>query len=414
MRFVRVTIYFLTIILFFSGLLESIGIPLVLIKFLSEFCVVLGFVFLLLSRVRITVRPNLVILTSLYFGATMISVYTTHGSIIDGFKYLRYMVLIVLLLIQFNTLFRERIDIKIYMKFMYNIFIIQIVYAFLEIVFIGVEEEVVGTIFLNGGEYATILPLIILAFSAFYYMTEGGRRHLIIGLLSITIGFASAKRGILFFFPASVVALFLLDRFQRWGFYATLLPGLVVIGLVLPVIGILARYNSGIASSSDGAFSSFVAAANYSKEYSSGINYRGYTIGRSSTSMNVLLHSLVLNKNTFFGYGPDILLGNSGDFEPYKIDYGIVGWSKSILSIGWFGLVTEILLLREIFTTLKRMVFGQTATSKFRIFYWLILGQAFLIYFSYSVLLTASLYLVLPYFIIVAGIANFNYSKTHG
>ncbi len=397
MRFVRIIIYCLTLVLFFRGLLEASGIPLVLLKSLSEFCVVIGFILLLSLKIRIIVRPNTLIFTFLYFAAIITSVITTQGSIIDGLKYFRYLAYVVLLLILFNSVFQDKIYIEKYMRFMYYIFIVQIAYAFLEIVFIGVEEEVVGTIFLNGGEYATILPLIILAYSTFYYTRDGSRIHLWIGLLSILIGFASAKRGILFYFPVSVVLLFLLHRSKKHGSIASFLLGTVLFTILLPVIGILARFNTGIASSGDGAFSSFVAAATYAQEYSAGIDFRGYTIGRLSTSINVLLHSLSLNANTLFGHGPGILLGNSGDFEPYKIDYGIVGWSKSILSIGWFGLLTELLLIKEIFVVLKKSVIPGSASLKDNIFYRYLYVQGYLIYFFYSVLLSASFYLFLPY-----------------
>ncbi len=216
----------------------------------------------------------------------------------------------------------------------------------------------VGTMSVGGGELATIFPLFALAYvMGYYFFVRPSFWVLFVGLAFGIVGYASGKRAIYFTVPAFVAAnagLYVFVVRRHVGLIKVTFPvhmlACAVITMPLALYGLESSQGIGVGSSGSDAKQAITYAFDFARGYEAGITGDGRVTGRASANTRVLT-GLTASTPTYalFGWGPTALIRKGGhtlygtDFAPLGIAYGIVGWSRDVISIGLPGAVFCIL-----------------------------------------------------------------------
>lgn len=395
-------IFFLT---FTQGLFQTLGVPFGILKIIQEAYIVIAFlIFFKFRRNRIKYG----ILVFIYILIALVSSVYNDNSIISAILYSRfhfYALLIFLLASTYDWKFHE---IESQYKFMKKLFILQILYAIYEIFILqDIQEEIVGTITISGGELATIIPLVGLCFFFSEYLYKSKKIPLLLCAGLILIGFASAKRGIVFYFPITLLIIyFLYMQINKISKYKRL-PQVILVSIAAIIVFFIGISNSQSLNYDGSANTNY--AIEYASNYTTATSYDGKIIGRIGASLETLARTGQNGLKDWIGFGPEILMGKSGDFELYKIDYGIVGWSKEVLSLGWLGMLFYLLLYFKMFRYIykNRIVFFKTIYSQYYLSFLSFFIVFVLMFFTYSVTFSVSGTLLF-YFTLFTGIL---YSK---
>lgn len=354
-------LFFLT---FTQGIFQSFGVPFNLLKLIQEAYIILIFLFFFNLK-KIELKYGIYVYA--YMILVFLSALYNDNSVISAILYSRfhfYALLIFLISKSYNWKLKE---VKSQYSFLKKMLALQVLYAFYEIFILkDVQEEIVGTITTSGGELATIIPLVGLCFFFVEYLFNSKKKILLLMCLSlILIGFASAKRGVIFYFPITFVIIYLLYlKYEKIPTYKRL-PKIVfvsIFALILFVIGVSNNKSLNSGNSTSGRY-----ALEYASNYTTAKSYDGKIIGRIGASLQIIYQTGSNGVKDWIGFGPEILMGKSGDFELYKIDYGIVGWTKEVISVGWFGMIFYWLFYYRIFRKIykKRKQYYGTIYKQF-------------------------------------------------
>ena len=336
--------YLLLVLIYFPGLFEDIGINKVIIKYLAD-SIIVGY-FIAKYRTMIFPKKSLIILSFLIVLISVISTIINNQGVLFGVQYARFAFLSMLLFyIAFNFRWSFSTLLK-FERFFAVILIVQVIFS-LKTIFItnNIEESVVGTITRSGGEIAATLPMFALAPLLSKYLYIRKKRLLLLSILLITIGIASGKRAFIFYMPLIALIIYLLYLVQenkitlRYVLKSIVIAGLLVLCFNI-IVNVFLFFNKNEGLGREGQ-----SPLEYALSYNKGITQEGIITGRWSASLKILDETGEEPIKDLLGYGPKILMGKSGDFDKYKIDYGIVGWSRDVLSIGWAGMIFFVLFV---------------------------------------------------------------------
>jgi hypothetical protein len=177
---------------------------------------------------------------------------------------------------------------------------------------------------------------------------------LLVGL--VFIGYASAKRGVYFLIPISLIIIYLF--FLRSKFIFKIKKGIkqrVLISLSVLFIVLLFGI-SGTESLAQGngfGLQALKSAFNYAGEYSTQENViNGESIGRTSSTFNII-NALWADNNTFFGNGLTTLKGEI-TYSKYNVGYGVTGFARELISIGLVGGTLYMLFYIKLFFMIRK------------------------------------------------------------
>jgi hypothetical protein len=244
---------------------------------------------------------------------------------------------------------------------------LQIIISIFNILFHGVLENRIGTLLLMSGELGTIFPLIFLGFFiTYYHIVEKDIKYLFTGWLLLIFAYSTGKRAALIMFP-------LLYLFYEY--YMSNLLGLNIskrvriIGRVLIILLIVSPFlvlyvqniyfGNVTTSKNTSEFSQITKIIDFVNKYTTS-ETSGMVRGRMAAN-TMLLNSISKNKKYIFGYGPMALYGEDKKgygtgFTPVGILYGIVGWARDYLSLGFPAVIFMFWLITIVFRRFRKML----------------------------------------------------------
>lgn len=230
------------------------------------------------------------------------------------------------------------------------LWLLQIAASAFELFVLGERVEAhVGTITSGGGGPATAFPLFALAyFMAFYFYYKRSWKVVLLGLAFGIVAYASGKRAIFFYMPAIyalAIVWYCVREKSFSGFGRMIVPAVVFI-LILPlfIFGLTTSKRFTYLQGA-GIVETVVVAFEVAKEYETRVGQGWVTFGRSATSMMVFQNITSGPFDKYFtGHGPASLMmhGEKRAGESEGIAYGIVGWARDTLSIGWPAMIAHV------------------------------------------------------------------------
>jgi hypothetical protein len=256
-------------------------------------------------------------------------------------------------------------DMLNFKKYAVYLFFLQIIASLVYIFLLGERFEWrVGTMAISGGELATVFPLIAMGYVMGTYFCKDKKFAYILASFAFGIvGFSSGKRAIYFvmpvFFLLSYGIYFLIERCAaNRNKLIVYVPELVVaILLLVPIVAFgisKSEYISKQDSSPIGDV--FTHAIQSAIVYETAERDSGVLVGRTSATTKIFSASMdPFSPSFYIGNGPSIVMGTANSFDELNIEYGIVGFTRDIVSIGWIGAILFIVAYMKILIRMFRV-----------------------------------------------------------
>lgn len=344
----------------------------------------------------------ILIVTTFFIGAVNLD------SIFETFLYLRYIIYFYFI---YNQLYLLSISAENWvriLKFVVLMILIQGVGALYNIFIFGERREgYVGLMSSLGGTTATVFPLLISSITLLYFLfrPKMDKKSLLLFTLTLAsvflVGYSSSKRGIFFIIPLFFVITVLISipKLIKRGFLKRKLVGLLLIGLLIFPVLIFGMINSkGInydLSGNESSIEIILKSFNFAEEYESSTDDYGSTTGRSNTTAQIIGQSLSNSSLFLWGNGYSATKEESTMLKLGYL-YGIVGFTRDIVSGGWILMLLTVLLISSMI--LKHKSIKLDVTAIFRILVFLIFMYT---HFYYSSDYTVSLKITLVLGILV-------------
>jgi len=339
----------------------------IFIKILLEGIIIVLFIFVF-DKIKWTKQAMYISLPIfVYFLWAMISAYQNNLSILHAIKYSRYFIYSLFIYFIVKTIKINDVRIKKIILLFYYLVLLQIIISIFNILFHGVLENRIGTLLLMSGELGTIFPLIFLGFFiAYYHIVEKDIKYLFTGWLLLIFAYSTGKIAALIIFPllylfyeyyiSNLLGLNISKRVRIIG--RVLIISLIVSPfLVLYVQNIY--FGNVTTSKNTSGFSQITKIIDFANKYTTG-ETSGMVRGRMAAN-TMLLNSISKNKKYIFGYGPMALYGEDekgygSGFTPVGILYGIVGWARDYLSLGFPAVIFMFWLIAIVFRRFRKML----------------------------------------------------------
>ncbi|WP_339755319.1 hypothetical protein [uncultured Winogradskyella sp.] len=240
-------------------------------------------------------------------------------------------------------------------------------------------EGYVGLMSSLGGTTATIFPLVIMSISLLFFLfiekfkTNQLILFSLINFSLLLVAYSSSKRAIYFLVPLFfIIVVFLsLKYLKRKKYFKKKIFNISVygfIGFVILIFGI--RNSKGFnyfLAGNENAVETINLAVKYADQYENSKDKYGNTIGRSNTTGAILNESLS-NSSIFLlgkGYGS---IKNKKTRREFGFTYGVVGFTRDIVSGGWLLMILTIILFKKVILSNKSINHSFTITLRRLIF----------------------------------------------
>lgn len=399
----------LFVLVYTQGYIERIGVPLSMVKMAIELPV-FAILIHLINRGVWQRTPGLSFIV-LYGVWTAVSAIYNGDGMGSAFLHGRYVIYAYIVFAAvWNTPLTKttvmRINAMIAM-----LFLLQIAASAFEVFVRNVRIEAhVGTLYADGGALATEFPLLAMGLTVPFFLFCGGNPvFLVIAWAFFLVGYASGKRAIYFLGPCLYFFIFLwyAVRVRAASVPRRLLVGALVFVCLLPGILLGMSRSHGIAQDyARGPLERIVNAVQAAADYTMTEKQAGRTTGRTATNRRVLSMLWTVPPETvLFGWGPSSRReGQQERYERLMITYGICGWSRDVICIGWPGMLIYLLFHFRLFACLQQSAplgrSGYWAALRFgaEIVFFVILGA----YLSYSYSFCTGGQLAYVYFYLLA------------
>lgn len=251
-------------------------------------------------------------------------------------------------------------------------------------------EGHVGLMSSLGGTTATIFPLFVISLvvTLFLFSRRQSRRQnlwfLLLIISSILVGYGSGKRAIYIAVPIFAALVFMISYLylkKKSSFYAKSIWLLFFVVLSIPIyfFGVTSSrgFNYGL-SGAESNIEILKEVMNYTQQYESATTQSGETIGRSGTTLQVVANSFDSFSAFISGYGYGAVKDESAQSK-IGIGYGIVGFTRDIISGGWLVMILTFLFFAKIILTNKSTHYVVTHVLRM-----VVLAVFIFSYFTYS------------------------------
>ncbi|MHA7842221.1 MAG: hypothetical protein ACX93I_02800 [Winogradskyella sp.] len=282
--------------------------------------------------------------------------FVNDNSIVETFLYLRYLIFTFLL---YNQLYKTPLSVKQWGQLLKLLAVMVLLQglgsAFNVFVLQQRVEGYVGLMSSLGGTTATAFPILISVLVSVYFlykpkMTKVDWLWCLLLLLGVfLVGYSSGKRGIYFYIPIYMLLSFLLaaKHLVIYSFFKKkILNASLVLILLFPLFIYGIQNSRGFSYNLDGSESAsqtIGTAITYAENYEEATDQYGRTIGRSNTTWRILNYSLLKTSSFFFGEGYGAMKSDSVQ-RTLGFRYGIVGFTRDLVSGGWFLMLGTIYL----------------------------------------------------------------------
>jgi hypothetical protein len=241
------------------------------------------------------------------------------------------------------------------------LFVLQIAASAHEVFVRGERVEAhVGLLYATGGSLATEFPLLAMGLTVpFYFYYRRNPLLLLLAWAFFLVGYASGKRAIYFLGPSLYFFIFIwyVLRTRTLEGLKQLAWGMVVFGCLVPLVLLGLSHSHGIGqNTATKPLERVVHAVHAAVDYTTAERPTGQSTGRTATNRRVL--STLCDEpweTTLFGRGPSATRVGREHYGTLMIAYGICGWARDVLCIGWPGMVLYVLfhlcLLRQLHAT---------------------------------------------------------------
>jgi len=398
----------LFLLVYTQGYIERIGVSGNIVKLIIEvpvFVVMLH----LMNRGEWPPVPGF-LLVALYVVWSAVSAIFNGDNMYVAFLYCRYVVYAYIVFAAVWSTPLTRTALMRLNTILALLFIVQIAASAYEVFVRGERIEAhVGALYADGGALATEFPLLAMGLTVPFYLYY--RRNPLLLLLAwafFLVGYASGKRAIYFLGPSLYLFILGWHVVRTRTLYALKqsLWGASIFICLIPLVLVGMSRSIGLGQNdSDGPWERVVQALHMAYEYTVGEGPAGQTWGRTGT--NRLVFSTLQTgqwETILSGRGGSAMREGEEGLDDLPIGYGICGWARDVLCIGWPGMILYVVFHFTVFRRLRWTASLQGDP------YWLALRfgveisfvvLAF-VYFSYSPSLSTSGQLSYVYFYLLA------------
>jgi len=334
--------------------------------------------FLSLKKISKTTPVRLWIIIYILF--TFFVSIANHSNTIVWAKYIRFFLYFYLL---YASLWHSQLTNKQWLtllKFSVFLILIQGLGSAFNIFILGQRVEgYVGLMSSLGGTTASTFSLIIISAIAiiYFFAQNQGKKfnwYLILMVISVVlVCYSSGKRAIFFTIPIFLlvaVSLSYLSLKESRNFYKKIFVFATVIIISIPVYFYGIRTSKGLnynLSGREDNVETLITAYTYAQTYTDATSQYGTTIGRIGTTLHVINDSFTSFDKFLFGYG---FLSYKDESKAYAIGftYGIVGFTRDIVSGGWLVMLLTFLIISKIILTNKSINYKFTHALRLTIF----------------------------------------------
>jgi len=348
----------LFVLVYLQGYIQRMGMPRETVKVLLEVPV---FVILLhlINRGNWQATPGFLLIALYAFWSILSAIYNGDG-MYSAILYCRYVVYAYIIFTAVWSTPLTRTTVLRINTIIALVFLLQIAASAYEVFVRGERIEAhVGTLYADGGGLATEFPLFAMGLTVPFYLCC--RRNPLLLVLSwafFLVGYASGKRAI--YFAGPFLYFFILGwhiiRVRALSARKRSVVGALVFICLIPLLLLGISKSHAISQShSSGALEQVAYALNAAAEYTTAEGQAGRTTGRTGTSRRVLSTLWTGAAETIlFGWGPSTMrTGEEGRYEALMITYGICGWTRDVICIGWPAMLAYVLFHLQVFRCLR-------------------------------------------------------------
>jgi hypothetical protein len=301
------------------------------------------------------------------------------SKLISWAKYIRFLVYFYLIYSSLWNSNLKPVQWKNLLKFAVFLIIMQGLGAAFNIFILNQRVEgYVGLMSSLGGTTASTFPLLIVTIAAIIYFflkrknVKANVYLLLISMSVILVGYQSGKRAIFISVPIFLMLVIIFSwKELKTSFFNKKFIGLIlVLALSLPFYfyGIVNSrgFNYGLKGNENNT-EILLEALRYTQTYTEATSGYGETIGRFGTSLQVIDKSFKNPKAFLFGYGYGSAKEASTKLA-LGIYYGVVGFTRDLISGGWLIMILTVLLLSKSILTNKSINYKFTNELRLLIF----------------------------------------------
>ena len=345
-------------LLYTQGYLERGGVPRPLVKLMVEMPVFLMMIHLANRGIR--QLPPGCALMALYVVWTLVAaIYHGDGApaalLYGRYVIYAYVVFVTVWSTPLTTSAVRRIN-----RVLVLLFLLQIAASAHEAFVRGERVEAhVGALFADGGALATEFPLFAMALAVpLYLYWRGNPLLLVLSWAFFLVGYASGKRAIYFLGPFLYVCILGWYVLRVRGLQALRRSagGILVFACLCPLLLLGVSRSHGISHLSLKSTSERVTyALDAAAHYTTGQEQAGRTTGRTATSRRVFATLWGEEMETvLFGWGPRAgRIGEGQRYESLRVTYGICGWARDVICVGWPAMLVYLLFHLRLFFALR-------------------------------------------------------------
>ncbi len=335
---------------------------------------------------------------------------------------LPFLFFITLMNIPFLEIQREKI-----LKFIMILFLIQIPAAVIKISLIGFQEDYMGTLSIEGGSLATVVPLIAISYIFSYVVYNPSKKKFLLLIpLFIFVAVSCSKLGIVPYLFILLILLYFFNEKNKIFNINTLLAvfKFSIVGFTVLYIFVTMTPRANPDNEVGGRVD-LEYAIKFTETYTSRENKETKLIGVARKDAPLAVLNILSDKgiiHILFGMGPgDIIMSSFLPYhnpmiEKYHLGYGArTGFIWTMMQIGIIGsfiyLLFHILLFRRVFVRYK-----SNTNIEHKVMFLTTIGVSivfFLDYFTYSPSLTTNQAMVYTYFYLFYYILKFNHEENY-
>ncbi len=297
----------------------------------------------------------------------VISTIFTSSGLYESFTYYRtFFYPYIVFLVVYNLRMPQK-NWDVFNKFVFSLFILQIIASIFKFIFIGVSEKtLIGTISSTGGTFSTMIPLTAIAFIfSFFMIYKQDYKYILISLGFLLMGYTGAKRGIWLYLPiVLLISLYAYKKVTGFTIISKKLIGLSFFLILFSVLTVVfgSKYSTTLNPDKNigGRFE-----LDYLQEYTIDYTFASssdseLTQGRGANFLNVLKKMKDGDLINFaFGFGPESGKGvrtyGEGIWEYLGVNGPVTGLTYHIVQLGILCNIFILMFLLKCTVSLFRL-----------------------------------------------------------